>query len=244
MSKILLLILLIVGLIVAVFLVGQKTGFFSKADISNQPQEIKVSNIADNAFTISWITAKPTTGFVQYGEVESLGETAGDDRDAKPRLTHHVTLKNLNPQTNYFYKIDNGAIATQTTAPVTQNPPAVPEPIFGKVTKADGNIPQEALVYLQLENGSLLSSYIRDNGNWLITLNNARTKDLLNYITVSDENTVSILVSGEGKAEVQGKVGDRDTFSKIVLSTRETSGDLNGDGVVNVFDYIISLTAK
>ncbi|MBI2329900.1 fibronectin type III domain-containing protein [Candidatus Daviesbacteria bacterium] len=242
MSKIIVLVLLIAGLAVGVFLVGRQTGFFSKADISTEPQEIKVSNISDNGFTVSWITAKPTVGFVQFGESESLGDTTDDDRDARPRLTHHVTLKNLSPQTIYFYKINPGSnIAQQTTAPVTQNPPAVPEPIFGKALKADGSMPAEALVYLQLPGGSLLSSYTRDQGNWLITLNNARTKDLADYITVSDEDVVSVLVSGEGKAEVQGKVSDKDAFSQITLGH---TGDLNGDGVINVFDYILSFTKK
>lgn len=242
-----------IGLVIGVYLVVfQRTNIFSKADISTSPQDVKISNISDNAFTVSWITQKPTIGFVQYGESENLDGQAADDRDQgaqKARITHHVTLKKLTPATTYSYKINNGTTAKQATAPVTADPPAVPEPIFGKIIKTDGKVPQEALVYLENGNGSLLSNYTKDDGNYLITLNNARTKDSTKYITVksTDSVTVSVNAGQDGAASAQAKISEREVFSKINLinlqtpeSNKVASGvqDFNGDGVINVFDYI------
>lgn len=255
MSRILFLIILIAGLILGIYLVSQTTSLFSRADISTVPQEIKVTNISDNSFTVSWITEKPATGFLQYGGSEQLGDSIPDDRDTgvqQSHTTHHVTIKNLDPGTVYYYKItsgtenfdDRGKSFTQTTAPTTENPPAPPEPIFGKVVKQDGNTSTEAVVYLEI-NGSLLSSFVREDGNWLITLNNARTKDLLSYITVEKSNQVHLIVQGgaEGLVKMTAKVGEQDAFSKIVLPAQEFSGggirDLNRDGVINVFDYVL-----
>lgn len=256
MTKILVPILLILGLFAGVYLVSQRTNFFSRADISTAPQEIKVTNISDNSFTVSWTSFKATTGFVKYSNSEQLGDTASDDRDSgaqKPRLTHHVTLKNLEPGKEYFYTITSGAEGfdnkgqpfRQTTAPTTENPPVPPAaPVFGKVTRQDGSIPDEVLIYLDLSGGSPLSSYTREDGNWLITLNNARIKDLSNYITVTANDQVNLVVeSGDGgKAAVRGQAGDNGSFSKVVLTEDSYKvRDLNRDGVINVFDYVLQL---
>ena len=104
------LILLIIGLFAGIYLVSQKTNLFSKADVSTAPQEVKVSNISDNSFTVSWITGKPATGFIKYGS-EALEETVQDDRDAgsqELRTTHHVTIKKLEPDKTYYYQINSG----------------------------------------------------------------------------------------------------------------------------------------
>lgn len=257
--KILILILIIVGLLASIYLVGQRTGFFSQADISSTPVNIKVSNIADNSFTVSWITNKETPGFIKYGESNNLTNLVFDDRDSsspKSRSTHHLTLKNLDPNKTYYYQINNqGTILTQTTAPVTADPPAVPEPIFGKIVKVDGKVPFETLVYLENSNGSILSSYTRDDGNYLITLNNARTKDLAKYLDVKSTDPVTISIDGgqDGTFKVQAKISEREVFSKITLTNpqapnqnRVVSGvqDFNGDGVINVFDYLIYIKQK
>ncbi|MDO8638167.1 MAG: fibronectin type III domain-containing protein [Candidatus Daviesbacteria bacterium] len=252
MSKILPLVILIVGLIVAVFLVGQKTGFFSRADVLTTPQEIKISNLSDNSFTVSYITAKPTIGFINFGETEKMGDTVNDDRDIngpKARLTHHITLKNLNPETQYFYQINTEKISQQTTAPTTTDTPPLADPIFGQIVKADKTIPSEAIIYSQIVDGTLLSSYSRDDGNFLITLNNARTNDLLNYLKIKDSDQIDLTVKdGEGATKKQVPASERTSTVNIILEpvvVKETisswSQDYNNDGVVNVFDYAIFL---
>lgn len=255
MSKIIITFLLISGLLISIYLVSQQTSLFSKADVSTAPQEIKVSNISDNSFTISWLTGKPTTGFIKYGS-EALEETVQDDRDSgsqQLRTTHHVTLKNLEPGKTYYYKIfsgpevfDNqGKPFTQVTAPTTENPPAVPEPVFGKVVTPEGAAASEALVYLQINGGSLLSGYTRE-GNWLITLNNARTKDLTDYLSLGDVDLVSLEVkaSRESKVALSARFKQKDIFNKVVLPAEENYDkvrDFNNDGVINIMDYIIRL---
>lgn len=258
MSRIIVTLLLVVGLLIGIYLVSQQTNLFPKADITNAPQEIKISNISDNSFTVSWITFKPVSGFIKYGTSEQLGETAVDDRDSgiqTARTTHHVTLKNLQPAQTYFYAIASGVESfdnkgqsfQHTTAPSTENPLAVPQPLFGKVTQQDGQTPAEALVYLETQDGSLLSSYTRSDGNWLITLNNARTKDLSNYLVVKDSDPVSLTVESWAgdQVEVKGQAGDGSAFARIVLSNSSPKvRDLNGDGKVNVFDYILLLLGR
>lgn len=253
MSKILLVAVLIVGLVLGVYLVGQRTGFFSKASASAVPRNIKITNISDNAFTVTWLTDKAATGFVSLAN-ESSGSAIFDDRDSSPvkeRMTHHVTFKNLEPKTAYSFKItsgkevydDQGKSFVQITAPTTQKPPEMPQPVFGKVEKEKGGFPDEAIVYLKAGQSSLLSTYARDEGKWLMTLNNARTADLTNYVTVSDSGLLELRVEAGNDGNVSKTIKGNNRTSTISLMLQSPIGstslsDINNDGVINIFDYI------
>lgn len=261
LHKVIILIILISGLLVGLYLLSQQTNLFPKAAPQITPQEVKISNLSDNSFTVSWVTPdKPTIGFVSYGQ-GNLTETALDDRDTagpKPRTTHHITLKNLIPQTTYLFKIssagqtfdNNGQPYSVTTTPTTQDTPPLPQPIFGKVKTADSKPPQEAVVYVEIGEGTLLSSYTRADGNWLVTLNNARTKDLSTYLTPQDQDRVAVTI----QAGIEGFISKATTLAKknelSAITLNKTSapqkpsavpGDLNGDGVVNAFDLIFTV---
>ncbi|MDO8452880.1 MAG: fibronectin type III domain-containing protein [bacterium] len=200
-----------IALTVGIFLVGQQTGFFSEASPEEEPKDIKVTNISDNSFSVSWLTPdKVTAGFLVYGETEKLGSTASDDRDRTgqtSRFTHHTTVKNLDPSTLYYFKIgsgkkaydDDGENFSISTAPTTTDPPAVADPAYGKVLDAQGAPVADALVYLTIAGGTPLSSYTRADGNWLITLNNARTSGLSTYIKYKPQgDTVDFFVNANG----------------------------------------------
>ena len=208
-------VLLLVALPVSVFLVGKQQNLFLKASPEEVPKEIKIANISDNSFSVSWITGKSVIGFLVYGKSEGLGFTASDDRDTASkvsRTTHHITVKNLEPGTRYFFKMGSGGSAYDnsgtsyvvTTAPTTNDPPPLADPAYGKVLGATGGSLADALVYLTLEGGTPLSTYTREAGNWLITLNNARTADLSRFIKYSGTGVrMSIYVQAADKGIAQ-----------------------------------------
>lgn len=263
MSKLLPILLLIAGLAISILLISTRTSFFSKAGVSDQPQNIRISNISDNSITISWITALKVPGFINFGVDQNLGSTVLDDRDLggnNVRFTHHVTLENLNPATTYMFKIgsgstlydDQGKLFTQTTAPITNETPPLPETLFGKVTKSDGQVPKEALVFMQTEKGTVLSSFTRTDGNFLITLNNARTADLFNYLTFKDEQKIKleVLAGEEGKVEKElvstqkGEAQDLVLEKVVEVVAASWPADLNNDSVVNSIDFAIFVKQK
>lgn len=202
----LVIILLIIAIPVSVYLIGQRTGFFGKASISDIPKQVQITNISDNSFTVSWITDKETSGFISFGDSEKLGNTALDDRDTgaeQARFTHYVTIKSLDPEKVYFFKINSTDKSyQQKTAPVTSDAPPVAQVIFGSVITKDGKIPKEAIIYLNFEDSTALSTFTR-NGNYLLTLNNARVKDLSTYISYKGGDKVKVYgVSPEGSYEI------------------------------------------
>ncbi|MBI2268365.1 MAG: fibronectin type III domain-containing protein [Candidatus Blackburnbacteria bacterium] len=218
--------ILLAGLPAGAYLVSQRTGLFTQASPEETPKEIKITNISDNSFTVSFITPdKAVVGYVGYGETEKLGSSSSDDRDSSrqtPRFTHHITVKNLDPATKYYFKIgsgksvyDNGGTSyVVTTAPTTNDPPAVADPAYGKIKTATGIAPLEALVYLTAAGGTPLSSYTRETGNWLITLNNARTADLSRYVQIKENSLINISVQA-GKDGIAS--GTTDTSNRAPI---------------------------
>ena len=100
---------------------------FYVTDNGGGVSNIRISNVTANSVTISWITDTPSIGKVYISSsdnwpvlVERIGKAAYyDDRDTAQnhegsfvlkneapvdRLTHHVTVRNLSPETTYYFK--------------------------------------------------------------------------------------------------------------------------------------------
>ncbi len=135
-------------------------GYLTYISISFRPYNVRVSNVTDSSFTVSWVTDSPMKGVVYYKETDSVlpgplgwvsSESAVDDRDfAKAQgkcvedfnsnavedmsddftvsgdnfdcenievkeygkyYTHHVTLKNLDSEKEYFFKVGDGYLS-------------------------------------------------------------------------------------------------------------------------------------
>ena len=214
-----------------VYLANTKTSFFGIASPEEAPQEVKITNISDNSFSVTWVTPdKQTTGFVSFGETSRLGNVASEDRGSTARYTHHVTVKNTKPSTNYYFKIgsqdneyDNeGAPFQIKTAPTTNDPPPLADPAYGKVVGTTGSPAPDAIIYLTVAGGTPLSSYTRQDGNWLITLNNARTADLSTYVSYKESGErIELLVNSgpNGSSRAQGDTNNDSPFPSITLGT-------------------------
>lgn len=207
--------------------------FLGRAGEETVPAEVKITNISESGFSVSWLTKKKTTsGAVKYGETASLGQTALDDRDqVKGKMgeysTHHVTLKYLKPGTTYYFEIlsagqtydNNGEpYKVATGARISTSPPSL-DPAYGMVVKLDNTPAEGAILYLTLPGTSSLSTLVKSSGNWLIPLNLARTADLVNYFTSKGEEVEEIFVQGgnEGTALATVSIQNDSPVPNIVL---------------------------
>ena len=121
LPTILALLLLMTGFAAGLFLVEKGPQYFSNASPEFLPSQIKITNLSDSGLTISWITDSATSGFVVYDKSTALNQTALDDRDQLSGQTgsfknHYVTLKNLQPQTTYYYRLVSGSQTYNQTA--------------------------------------------------------------------------------------------------------------------------------
>lgn len=134
-------ILAMVGILVLVLGIGASVlglRYFRRpragASPENEPQQVRLAEVAPQSATIAWVTANPAYGFISYGETMSLGRTS---QEAEKTTGHSVTLTNLTPQTSYYYKIGVGeelfddagipySFTTPSEQPPTEEAPSAP----------------------------------------------------------------------------------------------------------------------
>jgi len=195
--------ILLAGIIGGVILIRQGPKLFLKASPEITPKQVKITNISENSFAVSWITDAQTSGFVKYGTDSNLTMTTSDDRDQLSGktgnfFTHHITLHNLKPATNYYFKIgsqgklfDNNGQPYQTTTahPVQTSPPAN-DVAYGTIVDQSGTPVEGAIVYLSLANTTPLSTISKSSGSWVIPLSLARSLDLASYVSYDREASI------------------------------------------------------
>jgi len=205
---------LITGIGAGIYLVGQKSFLKEKLDPEFAPKKIKITNVTDSQFSVSWTTSKAAIGLVKYGTTSSSDSSLPDDRDQRSGektafKTHYVTLSGLKPATKYYFKIgsgseknlfdNNGKPYEITTGPALgAQPPS--DLINGKVVTESGGSASGAIVYATLPETAPLSAQVKIDGTWLIPLSSARTPDLFDYATYDSRTTlIDIFVQGEEK---------------------------------------------
>lgn len=204
-------ILIAIGIGVTTFLVQQGRLFSIKASPSQQPKDVRVSNITDNSFTISYTTTDKITGAVNYGSSPSFGQSSLDDRDQQSGSVtnygiHNITIRNLTPSTKYYFTIisgkdtymNNSSPFEVTTGTAIQDQPIAQDPMTGKVILPNGNSPNEAIVYLTTNNSQVISTLIKSDGSFILPLNSLRNSDLSSYFLLNNDSVIKLLAYGDG----------------------------------------------
>ncbi|HSW96268.1 MAG TPA: Ig-like domain-containing protein [Candidatus Saccharimonadales bacterium] len=200
------LLLIVIGIGTTAFITRTGTIFRSGASPSESPKNIRVTNINDTSFTVTYTTDTPTLGSISFGKDLSLGTVLLDDRDQTTNTphvytVHTVTVKNLFPNTQYFFSIisgdtkymNNATPFTATTGPTITGASPLQQVVSGAVTLPAGNNGSGALVYLQIPNGQIVSTVTDIQGNYHISLATIRTPDLLQYASVTKTDTISLI---------------------------------------------------
>jgi len=219
------LLILLIAIGAGIFFIKTRSGVKPETAAEITPEQVRITNVTDSGFSVSWITGKETTGLIKFGEkVNELKQQALDDRDQLSGgeaavEVHHVTLKNLLPTTKYYFKIESGGKQFDnkgkpfevSTGAVLGSPPTA-DPIYGTVLTQSGSPAEGAVVYINVANGAPLSALAKTNGNWALPLSTARTADLGSYLTYDIQATiVNLLVQG----------GRQGTASAITTTTND-----------------------
>lgn len=205
-----LLIILAGTIITTYFANGNQLGQVNAVS-SNQPQDVRITNITDNSFTVSYTTEAKTSGSINYGKDKNLGQNALDDRDQikggfNQYIIHSITAKTLEPSTKYYFTITsggqtyttNGEFFEITTAPTISAETQTEDFIKGKVIDTSGNPPAEAIIYITSENLQVASLLVDANGEYNFPISALRTSDLSSIYNFSDVQVIKMLAVGEG----------------------------------------------
>ncbi|MBI4028996.1 MAG: fibronectin type III domain-containing protein [Candidatus Blackburnbacteria bacterium] len=196
---------LIIGVAIGAFLVQSKQTITSSASPEETPSNVKITNISDKSFTVSWTTTKKVSGFVLYGENQSLGQTA----DGEAANTHSVDVSSLSPSTAYYFKIVSGqntydekGEAYQVKTGPKLAAPAKNDVVFGTILDTLGKPAPKVLVIASVTGASPLSTQTDAKGTWVIPLSSLRTSTLSRYANYSPKTTLEIFVSGNSKTSL------------------------------------------
>lgn len=226
-------ILILLGIPLTTFIVKNQTIFRSNASNSEEPQNIKITNVSNKSFTVTYQTSAITTGSISYGIDKKIGESELDDVDKEKesfsaKKIHSVTLKNLKSDTKYFLTIisgsntflDNGSPFEIMTGPdIASSSAQEQDTVRGKIVLPDGKAPSEAIVYLDAENSQLLSTTTDKDGEFSFSLENLRTKDLSSLFDSNDDIIFNIIATdGSLQATASASLSKTKTIPTITLS--------------------------
>lgn len=205
------LLVLFVALISGVLLFGQGTGVFApRATPETSPQNIRITNVTDKTFTISFYTSERTIAFVKYGEdPKDLSRQASDDRDqlsgvVKDYNLHHITVRGLDPAKTYYYVLGTGSNTfdndgqpySLATATKPNQSPINNQTVYGNVLDAAASPAEGAVVYLYSEGMGALSSLVKASGSWGISLSNAFNAEKTAYLPLENDSLIDIKAQG------------------------------------------------
>ncbi len=196
------LIILIVGLPILLFATYKVVQVIINAAADTQPKNVVVSDITTNSINISWATDSPVTGAVIVYQNGTQKSQVADARGVGRKLTHYVSIDNLEQGTAYDFTIlsgtdkyasESGKKFTFTTPSITPQQ-VTPHPIFGSVTTKTGD---NAIIYATLSDKSTypVSARVKEeDGTWLIDLASLRNISDKKLVTISNISNISIIV--------------------------------------------------
>lgn len=208
--------ILVVGGFFGVLYVQDEISFLPRANPAITPKQVKITNISENSFTVSWLTDETTSGFIRLGsEASNLDQTIMDERDqltgeSGQYRAHYVTVRGLTPQSTYYFKLgsgerflfdNNGSPFSITTAPNLPSPP-VSETIYGTVLTRGETPADDTIVYAILPDTTPMSGLVRQNGNYAISISSARTPDLNQYASFDPNSSILSLLVHSGRGDV------------------------------------------
>lgn len=250
------LLVLFSGVFGGIYLVNSRKTSVDESSLT--PVNVRITNVADNKFSVSWTTPSSSPAKILYGKVgEALSSEAHDDRDTLSSeqasyLTHHVTVKDLQPNTQYAFRIaageksvqfdNNGTPYTVNTGLVlTATPPA--ETVYGEAQQSSTLPADGSLVYVEIPGAVALSTLVKSSGSWTVPLSIARTIDLSSYAIYDSKNTQINITINNGRQRSTASIlitnsspvptmvlGQSYDFSTIPVASLDDTGEATDSG--------------
>lgn len=251
------LLLLAISLGAGIFLYRQYQLRTNQEQLLLEPQNIKIVNISDSGATIVWETQKEAVGSILWGQ--NTANFQPDDRDKNPtaRLTHFVTIKDLEADEKFTFKIKNNQFlyskgqqftTAKEVAGITDN-----KPILGTVINSNFEPVEDALILLSVPDGSELATFTLQSGSFLLSTTQLYKKSLEESFQFESDIEAKLFVYKKGlSSEVmitlpakneplpQIVLGQNSDFRQSLVSDQQINPyDLNQDGEVNSLDLTI-----
>jgi len=218
---------ILIGIFLTSYVSGNINIFQGHASSSEDPKEIRISNISDSSFTVSYHTDSQIIGSLLYGDT-TPNTSVFDDRDQRGsltnRLSHYITVKNLLPSTTYAFDIisgqttyTSGSIPFKVTTAPTISFPASGSAVTGSILLPSGEAPKEGIVYIQSDTTQTFSTLTDSTGFYSMNLKTLRTKDLLTPAKLED-TSLTLFANGDSLSSQANISSEHTQVPPITLS--------------------------
>jgi hypothetical protein len=214
--------LIAIGIIATSFLIQKGIIFITKASPSNVPRNIRVTNVTDSSFTVSYTTSDKLIGSINFGDNKNLGQISRDDRDQQSGnlgtfWLHNITVRNLKPITKYYFSIisgqdtfsDNGSPYEVSTSVAINSEPSRQEPVSGKILLPNGGSASESIIYATIDGAQAISTLVKSDGSYILPLNSLRNSNLDSYFQFGN-NLIKMQI-----------IGPNSQTSNVILSIKQ-----------------------
>lgn len=231
------LVFLLAGLAVTTYLIQRQVSNQGHASPNEQPQNVQIVNITENAFTVTFTTLDPTVAAASITSNGNTNVTFENQKSNIPRLSHFIVVNGLSPNTEYSFTIlSNGTAYTENgksylvkTAAQAAGQPG--SSITGTILLPDGNPATDALVIMQVPQGALAGAITDSNGEYTILGNFIRSLTHDQYMVLQNDTLLTLTVN-------QG------TYASKVSATYTPSSDIPTITLSNDYSFIQSATEE
>ena len=213
---------------------------------------IIITNLTDVGFTVVWRSPQKVEGYIRYGTSKtSLTEESWDVRDGltsrNTYFSHAVDTGRLDPNTTYYFEIYSGETTynnssnmySVTTFSTLGSPPPF-ETKSGSLNNATN--PGDWILVGKIVDDDdagatgtsrYISTVPDDNGNWILTLGDARSEDGSSYFSFSNSDILSIYLLGDSEKTFDNKI----SLSEIPLDASLVGSGVSISKVKLLSDY-------
>lgn len=231
--------MLVFGVAGGVVLVNREALFNLGAAGEGTPKDVRVTNITDTAFTVTWMTDKPVAGFVKWGDTSNLGQTTQADVGSKAVRAHTVTIKGLTKNKPYYFSVNSGGQDYKNNGLAWNTSTAASAPtgaakISGVVLQTTGAPAEEAIIYVDAPGMTQQSSVSSTQGNWIMSIP---------LKTDPKETLLDIYVQAgvQGIATAQVYLSGANPVTPITLGKTYDLRSVSSGGVGGVPDSLVTL---
>jgi len=207
MPTLLAFLLLFISIWVTSYLIQTGVIIVGRATPDKTPQNLKIANIADSSFAVTFTTNEKTSGALSVEEAGKNPYLVFDDRNKKTGqqndfYSHYITVSDLAPQTSYNFTIIVDGENYQTgdqkyfvrTSPSIRQVPPSQKPIAGRGLLPDGEEAADTIVELKIQGAQQITALTSDNGEFTIPTSSIRKEDLSGYLKLSPETLITIVL--------------------------------------------------
>lgn len=164
----------------------------------------EIVNVTPRQVGIYWESDNADESWILYGDSNKNIATVAPDiftakGEAPKRTYHYAELKNLNPDTTYYYVIvsDNEIIQSQDKPFTVRTSSSVGSsgsltPAYGKIARSSGEAAKNTIVMLSIPEAYPLLAITGNTGEWLVPLQYFVSRSKGTYVIVTEDTMAQI----------------------------------------------------